>query len=302
MRPRTLLRPRMLVLVALAALMGTAVAVLPALAAAPSEAKLEVNENCVQPNWPCWTTEGSASSPQPTKSVTIASGGTVTFIDHGEKANIAWTGTAPKCEPAVPVAPESPKTGWEGKCTFQTAGTYKFESSTLFVGDGLNYTMYEIVVEGGATGTTPTTPTTTTPTRPQRRPPPRRQASPATASARLWWEAIKGAEARQQPARLLGAWLRRDLPGRRRRAAGSRPVRRRRLAGQDGALAAGTGRATGALVAEGGQCVLLRAPEREGQGRVAPSPAPGVNGEDHAHTTTRRGGDGHARRRRTRLN
>jgi hypothetical protein len=154
----------MLVLFALVALLGAAVAVLPALAAAPSEAKLEVNENCVQEHWPCWTTEGSASRPQPTKSVTIASGGTVTFIDHGEKANIAWTGTAPKCESAVPVAPEPPKTGWEGKCTFQTAGTYKFESSTLFIGDGLNYTMYEVVVEGATTGTTATTPTTTTPT------------------------------------------------------------------------------------------------------------------------------------------
>jgi hypothetical protein len=158
MRPRTLSRPRLLVLVALAALIGAAVAVLPALAAAPSEAKLEVNENCVQEHWPCWTTEGSASRPQPTKSVTIASGGTVTFVDHGEKANIAWTGAAPKCEPVVPVAPESPKTGWEGKCTFQNPGTYKFVSSTLFnEGGSLNYTEYEIVVEGASTGTTPTT-------------------------------------------------------------------------------------------------------------------------------------------------
>jgi hypothetical protein len=149
----------MLVLFALAAPIGAAVAVLPASAAAPSEAKLEVNENCVQPNWPCWTTEGSASKPQPTKSVTIASGGTVTFIDHGEKANIAWMGTPPTCEPSVPVSPTPPKTGWEGKCTFQNSGTYKFVSSTLFNVQGVaNYTEYEIVVEGAATGTTPTTP------------------------------------------------------------------------------------------------------------------------------------------------
>jgi plastocyanin len=142
-----------------AAVLGAAVAVVPALAAAPSEAKLEVNENCVENNWPCWTTEGSASKPQPTKSVTIASGGKVTFIDNGEKANIAWTGTAPECEPKVPVAPEPPKTGWEGKCTFKTAGTYKFVSSTLFnEGGSLNYTEYEVVVEGSAT----TTPTPTT--------------------------------------------------------------------------------------------------------------------------------------------
>jgi plastocyanin len=158
MRPRTLSRPRMFVLFALAALLGAAVAVLPASAAAPSEAKLEVNENCEVNAWPCWTTEGSAAKAKPTKSVTIASGGTVTFVDHGEKANIAWMGTPPTCEPSVPVSPTPAKTGWEGKCTFQNPGTYKFESSTLF-NDGVdNYTGYEIVVEGAATGTTPTTP------------------------------------------------------------------------------------------------------------------------------------------------
>jgi hypothetical protein len=158
MTPRTVLRPRALLLVALAALVGAAVAVLPALAAAPSEAKLEVNENCMEHSWSCWTTEGSASIAQPTKSVTIASGGTVTFIDHGEKANIAWMGTPPTCEPSVPVSPTPPKTGWEGKCKFEQPGTYKFESSTLWP----EYTKYEIVVEGAATGTTPTTTTTTT--------------------------------------------------------------------------------------------------------------------------------------------
>jgi plastocyanin len=153
-------RPRMFVLLALAAPIGAAVAVLPALAAAPSAAKLEVNENCEASNWPCWTTEGSASIAKPTKSVTIASGGTVTFIDHGEKANIAWMGAPPTCEPPVPVSPTPPKTGWEGKCTFQSPGTYRFVSSTLFNEPGVgNYTEYEIVVEGPASGTTPTTPT-----------------------------------------------------------------------------------------------------------------------------------------------
>jgi len=95
------------------------------------------------------------------------------FVDHGKEANIAWTGTAPTCEPSVPVAPAVPKTGWEGKCTFATPGTYKFESSTLFKESGytnLDYTKYEIVVEGSATttptGTTGTTTTTTTTTSP----------------------------------------------------------------------------------------------------------------------------------------
>jgi plastocyanin len=157
MRPRTVLRPRILALLALAALIGAAVAVLPALAAAPSEAKLEVNENCEVSNWSCWTTEGSASIAKPTKSMTIASGGTVTFIDHATTAAaIVWMGSAPACSGV----PASATTNWEGKCKFEQPGTYKFESSTLWP----EYTKYEIVVEGTATGTTPTTPTTTTPT------------------------------------------------------------------------------------------------------------------------------------------
>ncbi len=158
------MRSRTLLLFALAALLGAAVAVLPALAANPSEAKLEVNENCVEPDWPCWATPGSS---QPASKVTIASGGSVTFADSKTAANIAWTGTAPTCESAVPVAPTSPKSGWEGKCTFAAPGTYNFESSTLF-NDGVdNYTKYEVVVEGSTTtttGTTGITGTTTTPT------------------------------------------------------------------------------------------------------------------------------------------
>ena len=148
------MRLRTLLLFALAALLGAAVTVLPALAAGPSEAKLEVNENCVEPDWPCWAIPGSS---QPASKVTIASGGSVTFADSKTAANIAWTGTAPTCESAVPVAPTSPKTGWEGKCTFATPGTYDFESSTLF-NDGIdNYTKYEVVVEGATTPSTPTT-------------------------------------------------------------------------------------------------------------------------------------------------
>jgi hypothetical protein len=137
-----------------AAVLGAAVAVVPALATgapAPSEVKLEVNENCVEPDWPCWTTEGSAPIAKPALRVTIASGGSVTFADSKTAANIAWTGTAPECETEVPVTPAPAKTGWKGKCTFLTPGTYKFESSTLF-NDGVdNYTKYEVVVEGSAT-------------------------------------------------------------------------------------------------------------------------------------------------------
>jgi hypothetical protein len=154
MRPRTLFRPRTLVLFALAALVGAAVAVPPALAAAPSEAKLEVNENCVDPNWPCWAAPGSGS---PASKVTIAAGGEVMFTDHASTAAaVLWMGSAPACTGV----PTSAMTGWEGKCKFEQPGTYKFESSTLWP----EYTKYEIAVEGAATGTTPATPTTTTPT------------------------------------------------------------------------------------------------------------------------------------------
>jgi hypothetical protein len=150
----------MLLLFALAALVGAAVAVLPALAASPSEAKLEVNENCVEPDWPCWAAPSTAS---PASIVTITAGGEVMFADKASTAaNIAWTSTAPTCSPAVPVSPASPKTDWEGTCKFEQQGTYKFESSTLFNDGSINYTKYEIVVQAASTGTTPTTTTTTT--------------------------------------------------------------------------------------------------------------------------------------------
>ena len=154
------LRKRYLPLVAV---LGAAVAIVPALAATPSEVKLEVNENCVQPDWPCWATPGSGPSPAPASKVTIATGGEVMFTDNGAPANIAWTGTAPTCSSGVPVSPTSPKTDWEGKCKFEQPGTYRFESSTLFKDAYDNYTKYEIVVEGTTPGTTPTT-TATTPT------------------------------------------------------------------------------------------------------------------------------------------
>ncbi|HEY3970404.1 MAG TPA: hypothetical protein VGL79_03290 [Solirubrobacteraceae bacterium] len=148
---------RTLLLFALAALVGAAVAVLPALAAAPSEAKLEVNQNCVEPDWPCWATPGSAS---PASKLTIATGGEVKFTDNATTAaTVSWTSSAPTCSGI----PATAMTGWEGTCKFEQPGTYKFESSTLFNEPGLDYTKYEIVVESATTGTTPTT-TGTTPT------------------------------------------------------------------------------------------------------------------------------------------
>jgi hypothetical protein len=160
------MRLRTLLLFALAALLGAAVAVLPALAASPSETKLEVNENCVELDWPCWATPGSGT---PASKVTIAPGGEVKFADNATTAaTVSWTSSAPACSGV----PASAMTKWEGTCKFEQPGTYKFESSTLFNDGVTNYTKYEIVVESASTGTTSTTttttttPTTTTPTTP----------------------------------------------------------------------------------------------------------------------------------------
>jgi len=147
-----------------AAVLGAAVAVVPAMAIgtpAPSEVKLEVAQNCNTPNWPCWNPKGS-----PEKNVgfyevapfTIAQGGTISFEDNDSKAptDVIWKGAAPSCIPAVPSTPE---TGWKSTCTFSTAGEYEFESQELFNDGTSNYTKYKVIVEGAATGTTPTMPT-----------------------------------------------------------------------------------------------------------------------------------------------
>jgi hypothetical protein len=157
------MRARTLLLLSLSALAGAVVVVLPALAAAPSEVKLEVNENCVLPNWPCWAIAGSGGNPPPASKITIAVGGEVIFKDTKTEANIEWMGTAPTCSSGVPVSPTPPKTSWEGKCKFEQPGTYRFESSTLFNGGPTeDYRKYEVVVEGGTTGPTGTTTSGTT--------------------------------------------------------------------------------------------------------------------------------------------
>jgi hypothetical protein len=158
-------RPRTLLLFALVALLGAAIAVLPALAAS-SEVTLEVNENCVENNWPCWTMPDSGSNPPYKSKIVIASGATIKFVDHAKAANLAWAGTAPTCSPSVPVSPAAPETGWEGTCKFEQAGTYKFESSTMFMNYGFNYTKYEVVVEAASTPTTTTSTQTSTATSP----------------------------------------------------------------------------------------------------------------------------------------
>jgi plastocyanin len=155
------MRPRTLLLFVLAVLVGTTAAGLPALAAGPSEVKLEVNENCVEPAWPCWATPNSGTNPAPASKVTIAAGGEVKFADNATTAaTVVWTGSAPACSGV----PASAMTKWEGTCKFEQPGTYKFESSTLFNEPGIDYTKYEVVVENVGAGTAPPTTTTTTPT------------------------------------------------------------------------------------------------------------------------------------------
>jgi hypothetical protein len=137
----------------LVALLGAAVAVLPALAAS-TEARIEVNENCVAANWQCWTIPGAGPRPA---TVTIAPGGVVTFADKtGFAASITWTGLAPTCSPGVPVSPAPAATGWEGTCKFEVAGTYQLEDPSMY------YPKATVEVSAAATtGTTPTATTTT---------------------------------------------------------------------------------------------------------------------------------------------
>jgi hypothetical protein len=139
-----------------AAVLGAAVAIVPALATAgtPEVKKLEINENCVEADWPCWAAPNSSS---PALKVEIAAGGEVVFTDHATtKATVVWTGSAPTMCSGIPASASTP---WEGKCEFDQPGTYKFESTTLFdnentpYGDA-NYTKYEIVVAGTPTDAT----------------------------------------------------------------------------------------------------------------------------------------------------
>ena len=145
-----------------AAALGAAVAIVPApaLAAAPSEAKLEIAEHCYFADWPCWNVKGN--NPEGIREIqpfTIAQGGTISFEDNEARypTDVLWQGAAPSCTSGVPVTPPT-KTGWSGTCTFANAGDYKFESQDLFDEDGFDYTKYEVVVEGSATA--PSTPST----------------------------------------------------------------------------------------------------------------------------------------------
>ncbi len=144
------MRSRTTLLFALVVLLGAAATVSPALANA-AEVKLEVNDNCEVDTWACWAASGSTPKAVPESQVTIALDGKIKFVDNTHAATVSWLGTAPTMCSGIPA---SATTGWEGTCTFETPGTYHFESSTLF-NDGVNnYTKYEIVVAGTPTDAT----------------------------------------------------------------------------------------------------------------------------------------------------
>jgi hypothetical protein len=151
-----------------AAVLGAAVAIVPALAAgtpAPSEVKLEVAEHCYFKEWPCWNVKGN--NPEDIRQIqpfTIAQGGTISFEDNEPSypTDVLWTSAAPSCTSGVP---STPKTSWSGTCTFANAGEYEFESEGLFNDGTFNYKQYKVIVGNpGGGGTTSTTTTTTTPT------------------------------------------------------------------------------------------------------------------------------------------
>jgi hypothetical protein len=154
-----------------AAVLGAAVAIVPALAAgtpAPSEVKLEVAEHCYFKEWPCWNIKGN--NPEDIRQIqpfTIAQGGTISFEDNEASypTDVLWKSAAPSCTSGVP---STPKTSWSGTCTFANAGEYEFESEGLFNDGTFNYKKYKVIVEkpggGGTTSTTTPTTTTTTPT------------------------------------------------------------------------------------------------------------------------------------------
>jgi hypothetical protein len=143
------MRLRTLLLFALVTVMGAAVAVIPALAS--SEATVEVSDCTAWPGYSCWTQSN----------VTIASGGTVKFIDKSStlEQGVRWEGAAPTCEKVPTTTTKGP---WEGTCTFATPGKYRFDGtqSPNYAGTG------EVTVTGtSSTGTTGTTGTTqSTPT------------------------------------------------------------------------------------------------------------------------------------------
>jgi plastocyanin len=183
------LNPRRLAL-ALAGLLGAAIAVVPSIASGdpPSTGSFTAVDDA-------WQANGG-----PGNSATIAPGGTVTFsypsgfsqhnADFGSGSQpTSCTQTAGANSGAVPPLPHTfTSPGWSGTCTFNTPGTYTFHcdlhlgmTGTVTVGT-TDTTATTATETTGTTEATTTSTTTTTPTTPTSVPPPTEPTIPITPS------------------------------------------------------------------------------------------------------------------------
>lgn len=135
--------------VLLAALLGVATAVLPAIASSETSPTIDaVNSGLYSHTW------------SPTQ-VSVGAGGAVTLRNSTEtRHGVEWVGgpAKPTCESTVPVGTTEAASGmkWSGACTFAQAGTYTFYCTV----HGPEMTGTVNVSPGGATTVTTTTPTT----------------------------------------------------------------------------------------------------------------------------------------------
>jgi plastocyanin len=172
-RAEIVMRMRRRLLFPMAALLGGAVAVLPAIAASETTPTISAHNEGGYYNYHSWTPS----------TATVGSGGVVKFVNpypetyHGLKFTGGPGGAKPSCT-GIPQAATEP-TGafhWEGECTFSASGTYMFVCT---VHPEMTGTI--TVNPNGTTTTTTTTPTTTTTT--PATPPPSSEESPLAGSA-----------------------------------------------------------------------------------------------------------------------
>lgn len=176
MRARIGRRPRKRHLV-LAAVLGAAAAVAPAVASSETSPTVEAVNTTTGSG--IYTEERHSWAPS---EVTVMAGGTVAFrnstaVPHG----VEWrSAVKPTCSSGVPVGttPAASGTSWSGTCTFSEPGTYLFyctvhgpEMSGTITVNANGTTTIATPTGPTTTGPTPTTaPTATTPVPPSRSP------------------------------------------------------------------------------------------------------------------------------------
>jgi plastocyanin len=152
---RHLLRPGLLLL---AAVLGAALAALPALASSEASPTVDaVNEGGVYGEAHHWSPE----------KVAIVAGSAVTFRNQTEVPHgIEWRSTVkPTCDSSVPVGTTVAASGtnWSGSCTFGEAGTYLYYCTVHGVAMSGTVTVSASGTTTVSTTPPPTTPTSTTP-------------------------------------------------------------------------------------------------------------------------------------------